>query len=121
MLKRHPEWKARVLVVWEPVRHADFDGPPEGTYQRIPDPRAAQFWDPKLDLSQAIVRAVLDNPKLLKAGDQVRKGTVVWDIVALYPPGARWDGAFPEPTYYDGPVVTALDGAFKASSSAWSR
>jgi len=59
----------RVFVVWEPVLITDWHAPGAGAVARIPDARVTQFWDPRRSLSQAI-----------------RRGRVVWDYVAIYPP-----------------------------------
>jgi hypothetical protein len=108
LLERHPKLKVRVLVVWEPVRHADANGPPTGTYMRIPDRRVVQFWDPQLTLSKRILRDALHNPKLLKNGEQITKSTIVWDIAAVFRQGQRWDRAFPPPQVYGMPVVDVI-------------
>jgi len=105
MLKRHPNWKLRVFVVWEAVRATDSIGPPRGTYARIPDRRVTQFWDRELTLSQRIVRDVMEAPALLADSEHVDAKTVVWDVAAVYPAGARWDRLMPKPEYYGRPVA----------------
>ena len=30
---------------------------------------------------------------------------ILWDLAALYPPGAKWNGTLPPATFFDGPVV----------------
>jgi hypothetical protein len=83
----------RVFVVWEPVLITDWHAPGAGAVGRIPDARVTQFWDPRRTLSQAI-----------------RRGRVVWDYVATYPPGVRWGDTFPEAQFSGAPVVRAIDG-----------
>jgi hypothetical protein len=34
-----------------------------------------------------------------------RPDAVAWDVVAVYPPGARWDDPFPAPSWSGEPVV----------------
>ena len=58
---------------------------------RIPDLRARQYWDKGRLLSKAM-------------GEKDRS-SIVWDHVAVYPPGARWGGSPPEAVYEGGPVV----------------
>ena len=82
----------RVFVVWEPVLITDWHAPGAGAVARIPDARVTQFWDPRRSLSQAI-----------------RRGRVVWDYVAIYPPGVRWSDAFPAPRFSGAPVVRVID------------
>ena len=41
-----------------------------------------------------------------KRGD---RNTIVWDWVAVYPPGLRWEAKPPEPAWADRPVVNVRD------------
>ncbi len=82
----------RVFVVWEPVLVTDWHAPGAGAVGRIPDARVTQFWDPRRALSQTI-----------------RRDHVVWDYVAIFPPGARWDETFPIPRFSGAPVVRVID------------
>ena len=41
-------------------------------------------------------------------GDSIRPDMIVWDFVAVFPPGATWS-ATPRPSYYGGPVVDVID------------
>jgi hypothetical protein len=34
---------------------------------------------------------------------------VVWDFVAIFPPGVRWNGAFPAAQFAGAPVVRVID------------
>jgi hypothetical protein len=67
--------------------------PGAGAVGRSSDRRVTQFWDPRRVLSQAI-----------------RKDHVVWDYVAIYPAGVRWDDAVPAPLFSGSPVVRVIDG-----------
>jgi hypothetical protein len=82
----------RVFVVWEPVLVTDWHAPGAGAVARVPDGRVTQFWDPRRALSQAI-----------------RRDHVVWDYVAIYPPGVRWGEAFPAARFSGAPVVRVID------------
>jgi len=86
------EPNVRVFVVWEPVLFTDWHAPGAGAVGRLPDARVTQFWDPRRSLSQAI-----------------RRGPVVWDYVAIFPPGVRWLDAFPAPQFSGAPVVRVID------------
>jgi hypothetical protein len=83
----------RVFVVWEPVLITDWHAPGARAVGRVPDARVAQFWDPRRSLSQ-----------------EIRRGRVVWDYVAVFPAGERWGDAFPAPRFSGAPVVRVIDG-----------
>lgn len=104
MLKRHPDWAVRVLVVWEAVQLPDRLGPPRGTEERIADGRARHFWDGGLILSKRIVHELGHDPTRLE-GEKVTPDTIIWDVAAVYRPGARWNGGMPAPEYFGYPVV----------------
>ena len=92
MLRDLHDPNVRVFVVWEPVLFTDWRAPGAGTVRRIPDARVTQFWDQRRTLSQAI-----------------RRGPVVWDYVAIYPPGVRWGDAYPAAQFSGAPVVRVSD------------
>ena len=94
-----PDLRVRVFVVWEPVIVTDIAPPTTATLARIHDRRAAQYWDRDLALSTEIVR-----------WGRLEAGTIVWDTVALFPPGVRWEREFPVPAYHGFPVVSAARG-----------
>jgi hypothetical protein len=96
----------RAFVVWEPVIFTDAFRPrDEVLVRKIPDPRAAHYWDPKKTLSKEILRSPWTRKYTVRGGPM---GTV-WDWVAVYPPGVRWEGNFPEPAEQEFPVVDARD------------
>lgn len=108
MLRRHPDSKVRVLVVWEPVQWNDRRGPSKGTYALIPDTRAAQYWDPARTLSKQIVSDVMRDRGLLPEGEHMNEDAIVWNAATVFPPGVRWDDAFPKPAYAGWPVVDVI-------------
>lgn len=82
----------RVFVVWEPVLPTDLAAPSTTTLARVFDTRASQYWDRGRVLSHLM-------------GEHDRP-SVVWDYIAVYPPGALWTTeAPPNPTYSGRPVV----------------
>jgi len=87
----------RVFVIWEPVLPTDFVAPSTAALARIPDARAAQYWDRKRALSHVL-------------GERDRS-TVVWDYIAVYAPGTLWQDAPPKPIYSDNPVRDVISGA----------
>jgi hypothetical protein len=82
----------RVFVVWEPVLITDWHAPGAGALRRLPDARVTQFWDRERALSHAI-----------------RPQHLVWDWVAVFPPGVRWGDAFPHPQFAGAPVVRVIE------------
>ena len=75
----------------------DFAAPSTAALARIPDVRAAQYWDRSRALSHLL-------------GERNRS-TVVWDYIAVYQPGTLWQDAPPKPVYSDGPVRDVIAGA----------
>jgi hypothetical protein len=86
-----------IFVVWEPVLATDFGAPSTAALARIPDLRAAQYWDRKRALSHLL-------------GEHDRR-TVVWDHIAVYAPGTLWEDTVPKPVYSNGPVRDVISGA----------
>lgn len=100
LLREIADKNIRVFVVWEPVLVTDFGPPSTAALARIPDTRAAQYWDRKRTLSHLL-------------GEHSRS-TVVWDHIAVYAPGKLWQDAPPEPVYADDPVDRAIGRAKEA-------
>jgi hypothetical protein len=90
-----------VFVVWERVILTDWYAPGSGVLARVSDPRAKQFWDRNLLLSEAIKQS-------LERRIRAEGREVVWDIVALFPRGVRWETDFPEPLFYGAPVIDVI-------------
>ena len=97
-----------VLIVWEPVLLTDVGPPVSSVLSLVSDKRAVQFWDEDRSLSHFMVRSATEDPSLLAQGHSVTPDMIVWDVVAVFPPGASW-GALPRPSYYGGPVVDVID------------
>jgi hypothetical protein len=85
----------RVFVIWEPVLPSDLFAPSTSTLNRISDARASQYWDKPRVVSRAM--------------GETDDGSIVWDIVAVYPPGKLWEQAPPEPSYSGGAVVEVIE------------
>lgn len=94
----------RTFVIWEPVLATDWASPSTASLGRISDTRAAQFWDKDRLISHSM-------------GEHDRR-SVVWDYIAVYPPGATWDDAPPPALYHGGPVVRVTGPARNALSEA---
>jgi hypothetical protein len=87
----------RVFVIWEPVLPTDFVAPSTAALGRIPDARAAQYWDRHRALSHLL--------------GEHNRSSVVWDYIAVYAPGKLWQDAPPKPMYSDNPVRDVIGGA----------
>jgi hypothetical protein len=87
----------RVFAIWEPVLPTDFVAPSSAALARIPDARAAQYWDGKRALSHLL--------------GEHNRSTLVWDYIAVYAPGAQWQEALPKPVYSGNPVRDVIRGA----------
>lgn len=81
----------------------DWATPSTSTLSRIHDARALQFWDRKRVLSKTLggpanfVRSAPVNRIEFEMSD------VIWDFVAIYPPGSD------RPSYTGAPVVQVID------------
>lgn len=109
LLEEMPDADLQVLVVWEPVLWSDLAPPLTAVLSQMPDARVIQYWDPHRTLSEDIVRAVRGGETELPCVDSVAADTIVWDVVATFPPGARWDAHPPAPTFCGYPVVYEID------------
>ena len=89
--------KLTVLVVWEPILPSDWSRPTRPVLGRIPDSRVIQFWD-----ENHLIAKQLSAQLHTKEPSCCRHSGTLWDLVALYPNGTRWNES--EPFYIDGPV-----------------
>ena len=93
----------RAFIVWEPVLPTDWATPSTSTLSRVRDARALQFWDRKRALSN-----VLGGPAHFARSAPVNRiefhmRDVIWDFVAIYPPGSD------RPSFTGAPVVQVID------------
>lgn len=86
------------LRIWEPVLPTDLAAPSTITLKRLSDSRVSQYWDKEHLVSKSI-------------GEQ---DGIVWDYIAVYPPGKMWEQSPPEPSYSKAPVIHAIDGTREA-------
>jgi hypothetical protein len=87
----------RVFVIWEPVLPTDFVAPSTAALARIPDMRAAQYWDRNRGLSHLL--------------GEHNRSSVAWDYIAVYAPGTLWQDVPPKPVDSRKPVRDAISGA----------
>lgn len=116
-----PDAAVRVFVVWEPVLATDLGPPAAAVAARVPDPRVSQHWDPERVLSDAILRTGPPGTGLARPDHPDPSSRVVWDTVAVFRPGVRWDASFPAPDYQGRPVVAVADELRRAVVAAGAR
>ena len=90
-----------VFVVWEPILASDFMAPTTGALRRISDARARHYWDEDHVLAKVMKR---DARSPQPNEECCENDGVLWDLVAIYPPGARWEARMPPAMMFDGPV-----------------
>src|ERR1700745_2568768 len=100
MLREINGQDVRVFVIWEPVLATDFTAPSTAALARIPDLRAAQYWDRKRALSHLL--------------GEHNRSSVVWDHIAIFAPETLWQDAPPKRLYSDHPVRDVIGGAENA-------
>ena len=100
ILRQMPSESLRVLVVWEPMLPTDWYRPTRPTLKRVSDSRAVQFWDKSHLVATHVKRQLQEfhrnDPSCCEDGGHL------WDMAAVYAPGAKWGEA--APTFDDGPV-----------------
>lgn len=80
----------------------DWQRPVTSVLARLKDTRGVQFWDKRRLLAQ---RMSNDARPPQPEPECCRDSGILWDLAAVYPPGAVWDTAMPPATFIDGPVV----------------
>ena len=89
----------------------DLAAPTTGTLGRLSDPRVRQFYDADHVMAKrmkADARAPQPEPDCC-----TRSGTL-WDLAAVYPPGAEWRDKLPIAIVFNGPVVNVIDSLAQA-------
>ncbi len=100
-----------MLVVWEPVLRTDIRSPDTKTLGLLSDSRVQQFWDKRHLVSAEMKKALESRPSNIPLGRRRTKDSpdgILWDAVAIFSPGARWEAAMPSPDYLDGIVVDVI-------------
>ena len=108
-LRDSPDAAIRVLVVWEPVIATDLGPPPPWVLSEVRDVRAAQFWDRRRVLSDALSAGAKSDPSGPLSAASKEIGPVIWDYIAFFPPGVKWETSAPSPTTWYFPVVHHMD------------
>jgi hypothetical protein len=95
-----------VFAVWEPILATDWSRPGTSVLARLKDRRAAQFWDPDHLLARKLSDEARDpQPKPACC----RRNGILWDLAAVYPPGATWSNSVPPAIFFNGAVTKVGD------------
>ncbi|MBM3815016.1 MAG: hypothetical protein FJW20_25630 [Acidimicrobiia bacterium] len=109
-----PDQRVKVFVVWEPILATDWMRPGKRALGRLTDPRVRQFWDPDHLAARQLARDAKEpQPK----EECCTRDGILWDLVAVYPPGAHWGETIPPAVFFNGPVVEMEDGMRMAIES----
>ena len=93
-------------MIWEPVLWSDAFRPADrALVKHVPGAGGLHYWDPDKNLSREILRASWTRKYAVRGGPS----GVVWDWVACFPAGVRWESEFPEPPEQGFPVVDAVE------------
>ena len=83
------------------------------------DPRVKQVWDPDHLVSTALRTAqtpgVVSIPDARLRTDERPDGTL-YDTIVAFPPGLRWEGMLPAPSFVEGGVERTLPELVKRLS-----
>ena len=108
ILRNTPNPKVKVFVIWEPIIFSDLTLPTDSVLRRITDARAAQFYDSQHLVSKALRAEMLAHG--VTGQDYFVKDEYVWDAVAVYPPGVRWEnGVGAKPDFVGAPAVAVSE------------
>ena len=105
----------RVFAVWEPILPTDQARPLSFVLRRLPDLRVQQYWDPDHALSDRLQK---DARPPQPAHECCERRGHLWDLAAVYPPGATWTDRMPTATVFDGSVIDIADQITAAISAA---
>lgn len=100
ILRSHPGSKIRVFAIWEPILPTDWNSPTSGVLSRLSDRRVFQWWD-----KQHLIAHLLQQSAAGQDPQCCRRNGTLWDVIAVYPPGAQWMETLPPPALFAGPVV----------------
>lgn len=109
VLEGLPEADLRVFVVWESVLLTDISPPRSRVLGKVSDVRTEQFWDRERVLARRIAAAGEEEPEGIVGSASCSSESVIWDWIAIYPAGIRWDGAYPKATFAGSPVLDVAD------------
>jgi hypothetical protein len=102
ILERHPAAKIQVFAVWEPMLATDWQSPTSGRA----GPPQGRARPPVLGPAAPVaLRLAADARDPQPKQACCLRDNILWDLAALYPPGAEWKDALPPAVFFNGPVV----------------
>jgi hypothetical protein len=104
MLQQHRQAKVQVFAVWEPILPIDWNAPSTSALQRLSDRRVRQLWDK----DHVLAKAVADSRNFESKPDCCERRGILWDLIAVYPPGGEWERSLPPATVFNGPVLRVV-------------
>ena len=91
-----------MFAVWEPMLVTDLGRPTARALARLADGRVRQYWDQQHVMARRLLQDARDpQPK----PNCCEMDGNLWDLAAVYPPGARWEDRLPPARVFDGPIV----------------
>ncbi len=96
----------------------DWSAPATSVLRRLSDRRVQQYWDPNHVLATQMKTDA--RPPQPEQECCVRSG-ILWDLAAVYAPGAIWSETMPPAVMFNGPVIdvaSAIEEALRRAA-AW--
>ena len=103
-----------MFVVWQPVLKTDREPPDAAARARV---TARHYWDANLVVARAAQPVLTRDLSNFRGVTKLVTGPVLWDYIAVYPPGVRWGDEFPRPLRSSAPVADTI-GALLGSEGA---
>jgi hypothetical protein len=100
-----------VFAFWQPMLLTDRGAPATSTLSRLSDPRVRQFYDPDHTFAKRLLN---DARAPQPVQDCCKKNGILWDLMAVYPPGERWTEKLPVASIFNGTVVDVAGGLAEA-------
>lgn len=92
----------------------DWSAPASSVLKRLSDGRVQQYWDPKHVLATQMKN---DARAPQPVQDCCVRSDILWDLAAVYPPGATWFDRMPSAVVFNGPVVDVISDIEAALAS----
>jgi hypothetical protein len=92
----------------------DWAAPASSVLRRLSDRRVQQYWDPNHLLATQMKQ---DARAPQPVQDCCIRSGILWDLAAVYPPGAVWADRMPTAVVFNGPVVDVTDAIQEALAS----
>lgn len=83
----------------------DWTAPRSSALTRLSDQRVQQYWDPDHVLA---TRMKNDQRAPQPVPDCCERSGILWDMAAVYRPGATWSDTMPPAVVFNGPVVDVI-------------